>query len=152
ALDGQTVNLPGHGMQTGQAVLYRAGSGVPLMGMTDNTVYYVIADPIQPNQLKLAATLQDALANNPLKNLRNPGNGTQHSLPRVAGFQTIANLAGDTEPDTFALLGNGRLTGLVNGGAGFNTVVGPSVDTTWTSFDQAIGQTDSVVRSDAPGG
>src|SRR5262249_24577858 len=108
-----TISLPAHGMSTGQAVLNRAGSGTPITGLDDNTVYFVIA--ASPDTIELAATLQDALANRPLTTLANPGDATQHSLTRVVGFQDIANVAGDAEPDTFALLGAGRLTGLING-------------------------------------
>src|SRR5207248_7778068 len=50
----------------------------------------------------------------------------------------------------FALLGAGRLTGMIDGGAGVNTVVGANVNTSWASFDQALRQTDRMVPFDSP--
>src|SRR5262249_19339730 len=76
-------------VQTGQAVLYRAGSGPTVGGLADNTVYYVIIpDPNRPDVVQLAATFQGALAGAAISGpFTNSGDGTQHSLTIVTGFQ-----------------------------------------------------------------
>ena len=65
----------------------------------------------------------------------------------LAQFVHVGNLTGGNQVDTFAL--QGGLSGQVDGGAGANTVVGPDLNTTWTIFDKALGQTGSMVRSDS---
>jgi hypothetical protein len=68
-----SITVPGQDMQTGQAVLYRAGNGNAIGPLTNNTVYYVIANPIAPEEIKLAATFQNALTGNAIENLTNRG-------------------------------------------------------------------------------
>ena len=42
------------------------------------------------------------------------------------------------KPAQLALLGNGRLTGAIAGGDGFNTLRGPNAATTWTAYAKAL--------------
>src|SRR5207248_2003695 len=101
-------------LRTGQAVVYRAGSGAAqaVVGLQDNTVYYVIVpDPTNsPRVVQLAATQGDAFAGTALP-VTAPPQGSVHSLSPVLGFGGVANLVGDLEPDTFALLDGASLTG-----------------------------------------
>src|SRR5207237_657159 len=70
ALSGNNLYLPSHGFATGDAVVYRApkdqnGVAVPLGGLTDNTVYYVIrldANDIQLTDKPEYASLGTAIA------------------------------------------------------------------------------------------
>ena len=133
------INLANHGLLTGQAVVYRSGSGdtTKIAQLTDNRVYFVIK--IDDNTLKLADTLDDALVNNPVAiAITNPANASKHSLTRVVAFANTGTLTGDREADTFALRSTAPLTGVLNGGAGFNSLRGPAVDAIWTAFDRAF--------------
>jgi hypothetical protein len=65
ALNGNDLYLPSHGFATGDAVVYRApqdvnGNSVPLGGLTDNTVYYVIR--LDANDIQLAVNVANAIA------------------------------------------------------------------------------------------
>jgi hypothetical protein len=60
-------------------------------------------------------------------------------------FVKVGSLSGGSMADTFTLLVGGSLSGLVDGGKGLNTVVGPDVDTSWIAFDQAHNRTDGMV-------
>ena len=53
-----TITLAGHGLKTGTAVVYDAGSGTAIGGLTDGTTYYVIASG--PDTVKLATTAENA--------------------------------------------------------------------------------------------
>ena len=140
------VTLANHGLLTGQAVLYRAGiDTAKIAQLTNNNIYFVIK--IDDDTIKLASTLSTALAGAPIA-IAAPLAGSQHSLTRVLSLSKTGALIGDREPDTVSLLGSGRLTGLADGGAGFNTLVGPDVNTTWASFDPVLKLSDRLVRSD----
>ena len=65
-------------------------------------------------------------------------------------FTRVDNLLGGTAADRFTLQANGRLTGSIDGGAGFNTVQGPDANAAWVAFDRALNQLDRVVFGGAP--
>src|SRR5262249_2734304 len=71
------------GYRTGDAVIYDDGEGTPLGTssgtLTSGTTYYVIADPTNPNRVRLAATPDDANAGRYI-DLTSKGTGTKHSL------------------------------------------------------------------------
>ena len=129
------VTLANHGLSTGQAVVYRSGGGDAqrITQLTNNTVYYVIR--IGDNSIKLATTVDAALAGTPTPILiTNPADASRHSLTSVVGLSMTGSLVGGREHDTVALLASGRLTGLADGGDGFDTFVGPDVNSTWTAL------------------
>ena len=145
---GNAINLVNHGMMTGQAVVYRAGNDTQgIAQLTNSNVYYVIK--IDDNTVKLAATLDEALvgAANAIA-ITNPGDASHHSLTRVVGLSHTGSVVGGKGHDTVVLLASGRLTDMADGGGGFNTLVGPDANATWTSFDAALKQADRLVRSD----
>ena len=50
------IRLPaGHGLVTGQPLIYDHGGGENIGGLTDGATYYAILDPTSPNQIQLAA-------------------------------------------------------------------------------------------------
>src|SRR5262249_55861489 len=108
-------------LRTGQAVVYRAGSGTPIPvanagALVSDAVYYIIVpDPNQPNVVRLAATFQDAIAGSAIR-IAAPAVGTVHSLTPAFGFANMAYLSGGQENDTFGLLGGAGVTGSIDGG------------------------------------
>ncbi|MEP9378774.1 PKD domain-containing protein [Aquabacter sp. CN5-332] len=57
-----TINLgANYNLATGQAVIYNAGSGAPIGGLTSGRTYYAIVDASNPNRIALATSLADAL-------------------------------------------------------------------------------------------
>jgi len=123
--------------------VYRAGSGdaLRLTQLTNERVYYVIK--VDDNTLQLAETLDDAFNRTALA-IASTEATAQHSLTRVFAFSNAGTLAGDRETDTFALGTGARLSGSIDGRAGFNAIVGPSRDATWTAFDRALNRSDRV--------
>src|SRR5262249_45765217 len=120
AQDGSTViDLPNNGLQTGQAVVYRAGSDQVVGGLTTDTLYYVIA--VDPTTIKLAASIDDARAGQ-ASALTAPAAGTEQSPTPVFSVGHVAHLAGDQENDTFGLLKGASVTGSIQGGGGVNSV------------------------------
>jgi len=92
-----TFSAP-HGLETGDAVFYRPGSGSPISGLRENETYYVIK--IDATRIRLAATHNDAVAEdddgNPAPRhvfLTSKGTGTAHSLivkPRSATVMGVS--------------------------------------------------------------
>ncbi len=59
--DGSTINLGyKHGFVTGQEVVYDAGGGAPITGLTDGGTYWVI--PVSDTEIQLSATKSPLLA------------------------------------------------------------------------------------------
>ena len=76
---GNTINLPYTlTLSTGDPVVYGAGGGTPIGGLTDGATYYVIAEG--GNSYELAATADDAHANNPITLNKALATGKSHSL------------------------------------------------------------------------
>ena len=147
------IYLPSHELLTGQAVVYRAGNdhfirrddaGI-ISPLENNLVYYVIRS--DENWIQLAESLAEARAKNAIA-IRTPPGDSHHSLTRVFGLNRTGSLVGGGDHDTVALLASGRLSGQAEGGGGFNTFVGPDVDSTWTGFDAVHKRADRIVRSD----
>ncbi|MCO6455093.1 MAG: choice-of-anchor D domain-containing protein [Pirellulaceae bacterium] len=59
-----TIELPSHGLSTGDQVNYQTSGGTAIGGLADNTNYFVIS--VDPDHIQLAATAADAMANMPL--------------------------------------------------------------------------------------
>lgn len=55
-----TISYAGHGLETGDIVVYKKNSGTPIVGLVDNTPYYVIK--VSDNEFKVAANLSNALS------------------------------------------------------------------------------------------
>ena len=71
-------------LPTGTAVMYTSGpGGAPIGGLTDGTTYYVIADPVNPDGLKLALTADDAMAGNAITLDPSTAAGSDHELVDV---------------------------------------------------------------------
>jgi hypothetical protein len=70
--------------------------------------------------------------------------GTVGSSP----FSSFANLTGGTGNDTFTIGTTGGVTGLIDGGAGTNTLVGSSQTTTWTISGSNSGMMGSISFAD----
>ena len=100
------------GWHTGDAVIYQngAGSNQSIGGLTDGQTYFIIK--LDATHIKLAATLADALDNQPVF-LTSTGTGTNHSL--VIKLSQVT-LAGVTVPLPTAI--SGQLVSVTIGGAG----------------------------------
>jgi len=82
AVDGTagTIDLgPDQPFQTGDAVVYHSGGGDSVDGLTDGSTYYVIATD-DPNQVRLAASRQDAYDGTAIALDPSMATGDQHSL------------------------------------------------------------------------
>lgn len=119
-----------HGLQTGDAVVYRKGSGSAVGGLVDGTTYYVIK--ISSETIQLAATLADAQASDPVAiNLTSKGTGTGHKLEfgtRTLNLDPSVSVSGNT-------IDFGRVHGFETGqaviyskGSSSNTAVGGLTD------------------------
>ncbi|TAK49611.1 MAG: LEPR-XLL domain-containing protein, partial [Betaproteobacteria bacterium] len=75
----EELTISGHGLRTGDAVVYDNGGGSDIGGLADGTTYFAIK--IDNNKIKLAATAADALAVSPVAvNLTGAGSGAAHTL------------------------------------------------------------------------
>lgn len=77
------------GFKTGDTVVYSAGGGNAIRGLTDGKVYFAIKTG-NPNVVKLAATYEDAVAGRAIDLDLAGTTGTQHQL--IAGGAQIGNL------------------------------------------------------------
>ncbi len=57
------IALPGHGLHTGDRVIYNDGGGTPIGGLTNGQSYFVIV--VNSNTIELALSMADALAKSP---------------------------------------------------------------------------------------
>ena len=92
----ETINIPNHYYSTGVRVIYDNGGGSDVGGLTHNTDYYVIV--IDNNFFKLASTLADANAGNPI-NITGSGSGIQSFVSanlsgEVTGTGTVETVSG----------------------------------------------------------
>ncbi len=91
-MTGYLLNLPGNAYTTGQAVEYEANGG-SVSGLTDGEVYFVVAEPSNPNFVGLAASYASATAQAPVLIDLETITGGQNSLSEI--FQSFGpgNLA-----------------------------------------------------------
>ena len=73
------INLPGHGLHTGDRVIYNDGGGTPIGGLVSGQSYFVIV--VDSNDIELAPTEADAIASTPVPiNLTSNGASSSQSL------------------------------------------------------------------------
>lgn len=86
-----TITFVGHGLLTGDAVLYNSNGGTPVTGLTNGVTYYAIK--VDTDTLKLASSQSNAFSNSSIA--ITDGIGPNHTLkltvPKlyVSGIQTI---------------------------------------------------------------
>ena len=86
-----TITFVGHGLLTGDAVLYNSNGGTPVTGLTNGVTYYAIK--VDTDTLKLASSQSNAFSNASIA--ITDGIGPNHTLkltvPKlyVSGIQTI---------------------------------------------------------------
>jgi hypothetical protein len=89
---GQIQFAAPHGLETGDAVLYRDGGGNDISGLTDGTIYFVIK--VNDTTIKLATSLAQAMAGHPIS-LNGPGSGENQSFtPLDLAAQVLLSAAG----------------------------------------------------------
>jgi len=71
------ITITAHGFTTGRKVRYRAGGGTVIGGLTDDTIYYAIADT--KDRLRLATSSANALANTYI-DLTSTGSGSSQGI------------------------------------------------------------------------
>ncbi len=79
----ETLTLTGHGLRTGQVVVYNDGGGTAVGGLSDGTPYFVIVQDV--DTIQLAASPKDVDDDEPI-NLT-AGSGTEHTLTTITGTQ-----------------------------------------------------------------
>jgi mucin-19 len=109
---GFLINLPGNGYVTGQVVAYHANGG-SVSGLTDGAMYYVIVDPVDSNQISLAASYANATASVPVPIHLSAVTGTGNALSNVFASPNMAfgPAAIDNTGFLISLPGNAYTTG-----------------------------------------
>ncbi len=64
-LGSNTILVPNHGFETGDAVVYSNGGGANILGLTNEETYFVIVDENDPDRIQLAVTRDLALQTPP---------------------------------------------------------------------------------------
>ncbi|MCY2986903.1 MAG: hypothetical protein NTY19_03435, partial [Planctomycetota bacterium] len=82
------ITLTGHGLLTGDAVIYDNGSGSSITNLTDGNTYYAIV--VNVNQIRLATTRANALANTKIDLGSSGGADDQKFSKRVVVGATTA--------------------------------------------------------------
>lgn len=98
----EVITYTAHGQATGDAVVYRDGSGTAITGLTSGTTYYVIR--ASADTFKLATTAENATAGTAI-NLTGTGNDAQY-------FEISAG----TRATATAALGDGAVGGAAHAG------------------------------------
>ena len=104
-LDLNVIRIQSHGFLTGTKVTYNDGGGTAIGGLTDDTVYYVIA--VNKDFVKLASTAENAASGVPLT-VTSIGAGSEHNLTsaqingQITGTGTVT-----TEVDSVLVNGSG---------------------------------------------
>ena len=104
-LDQNVIKIQSHGFLTGTKVTYNDGGGTAIGGLTDATVYYVIA--VNKDFVKLASTAENAASGIPLT-VTSIGAGSEHNLTsaqingQITGTGTVT-----TEVDSVLVNGSG---------------------------------------------
>jgi hypothetical protein len=128
-----------HGLKTGDAVLYRAGGGTPINGLTDGTTYFAIVDPGAPTKLRLASSHQAATAGQAIAITRTGATGNQHRLlinAAGAGGGSIANAAvAETKSNSPA----GRVSAATSGTVGVGSGTTAAIDGGATVTARSVG-------------
>jgi len=80
--DTEIITMAGHGLATGEAVVYSNGGGTDIGSLVDGTTYFAIV--IDENTIQLAATEADAEAETPVFiDLTSAGSGSEHTFGRT---------------------------------------------------------------------
>jgi hypothetical protein len=140
------------GFTPGQALIYHTGGGAAIGALVDGGIYYAIIDAVNPNRIKLAASVADALAGNAI-DLTSTGTGSTHTLTAGQPGTTeaaIRNGASVNAHGTGAVLvtaeDKSTITATVGTGALAVGIVGASIGISLTT--NTIG---SVVNADIAG-
>lgn len=122
-----TIDLgPDHGLSTGDAVVYNNGDRESIGGLTDGQTYYVIVEETDPNQIRLADSVEHALNATGLDLTAPAVPASGHSLTPLVGNATsgagddvgdaapqgaVTAATGSTEvsPGTIAFIGSGAV-------------------------------------------
>jgi hypothetical protein len=85
AVTEHTINFIGHSFVTGDAVRYNAGEGTPIVGLTNNSVYFVVF--INTSTIRLSESLLDAETGIYIEIAS--GTGASHSLTPVGNVAEV---------------------------------------------------------------
>ena len=78
----EQINIPRHGYNTGDKILYKSGGGTDVPGLANGLTYYVYKS--DDDSIKLAVSEEDARAVPPvLINITGVGAGIDHSFTRI---------------------------------------------------------------------
>jgi ELWxxDGT repeat protein len=93
-----TIRVVDHGLVGSPPVIYSAGGGTPISGLTEGQTYYVIV--VDDSTIKLAATKQGATDQIAI-DLTSPGTGIHSVTPEITGARVggVGDLNGDGRDD-----------------------------------------------------
>jgi Ca2+-binding RTX toxin-like protein len=117
---GDTISLGvGHGLRTGDAVVYGNGGGTSIGGLTHGATYYVI--DMGGGNIRLASSLANAQAGTAI-NFSGAGTGSGHRLTSPANAGQSVSVAAVNDFDAFSFAG-GLALGFVGIGGGVDVGV-----------------------------
>jgi hypothetical protein len=76
----ETIELPAHGLTSGDALMYLINGGTAIGGLATGVIYYAIV--VDANNIKLATSYANALVPTPI-NLSSQGVGSNHTLQLI---------------------------------------------------------------------
>ena len=104
----EVISYTGHGLSTGDTIIYYNGGGTSITGLTSGTTYYAIA--VNANSFKVATSASNATAGTAV-NLTGTGNNAQYF-----------DKSGSTTATARASLGEGAVGGAAHAGWNLRTV------------------------------
>ena len=116
------IEIGPHWYETGDPVVYTAGSGTAIAGLVNNTTYYVIRS--SSTEIQLATSESNANLGTQV-NLTAVGTGTSHS---IYSEQTLASAVAELNPT-----GSVKKITIIDSGEHYPTVPTVTIGTAWTT-------------------
>ena len=94
------ITITGHGLSTGDEVIYSAGGGTKVIGLQDGATYFVYK--IDADKLELASTYKQAIDRTILQLA--DGVGASHTLTAKAQVKSVSSIAEPSENQTWVIV------------------------------------------------
>ena len=94
------ITITGHGLSTGDEVVYSAGGGTKVIGLQDGATYFV--SKIDADKLELASTYKQAIDRTILQLA--DGAGASHTLTAKAQVKSVSSIAEPSENQTWVIV------------------------------------------------
>jgi hypothetical protein len=94
------ITITGHGLNTGDEIIYSAGGGTKVVGLVDGSTYFVYK--IDADKLELASTYKQAVDRTVLQLA--DGVGTSHTLTAKAQVKSVSSIPEESENQTWVIV------------------------------------------------